>query len=63
MKSRIVIKEIKKEGFEFLRHGGDHDIYIRGSKSKAEAITRKISFRISLFAPPSGFFAPSEPFG
>ena len=30
MKQRALIKKLKKAGFEFERHGGDHDVYRRG---------------------------------
>ena len=31
MKQRDLVKEnLKKAGFEFARHGGNHDIYKRG---------------------------------
>lgn len=29
MKQRDLIKKLKAAGFEFKRHGGDHDIYER----------------------------------
>ena len=31
MKQRELIKKLETAGFEFLRHGGEHDIYIRGN--------------------------------
>ena len=31
MKQRELIKKLDNAGFEFSRHGGDHDIYVRGS--------------------------------
>lgn len=31
MKRRDLIKKLEKVGFEFERHGGNHDIYRRGS--------------------------------
>ena len=31
MKQRNLIKKLKKLGFQFERHGGNHDIYRRGS--------------------------------
>lgn len=31
MKQRDLIKELKAIGFRFERHGGEHDIYRRGS--------------------------------
>ena len=30
MKQRDLVKRLKKVGFEFLRHGADHDVYVRG---------------------------------
>ena len=34
MKQRDLIKKLKKFGFRFERHGGDHDIYRRGSETE-----------------------------
>lgn len=31
MKQRDLIKKLEQAGFEFSRHGGNHDIYTRGS--------------------------------
>ena len=31
MKQRELIKRLEKAGFKFLRHGGNHDVYIRGN--------------------------------
>ena len=31
MKQREQIKRLEKAGFKFCRHGGDHDIYERGT--------------------------------
>lgn len=31
MKQRDLIKKLKAAGFEFVRHGGNHDIYKRGN--------------------------------
>ena len=30
MKRRDLIKKLEKIGFEFVRHGGKHDVYRRG---------------------------------
>lgn len=30
MKRRVLIKKLERAGFVFRRHGGNHDIYIRG---------------------------------
>jgi len=32
VKRRILIKKLEAAGFVFCRHGGSHDIYIRGSE-------------------------------
>ncbi len=32
MKQRDLIKKLKSVGFEFERHGGNHDIYRRGAQ-------------------------------
>ena len=32
MKQRILVKKLKRAGFVFGRHGGNHDIYVRGSE-------------------------------
>ena len=32
MKRRELIRRLKKVGFVFERHGGDHDIYRRGTQ-------------------------------
>ena len=31
MKQRDLIKKLENAGFEFYRHGGNHDIYKRGT--------------------------------
>lgn len=31
MKRRDLIKRLEKAGFVFVRHGGNHDVYKRGS--------------------------------
>ena len=30
MKQRDLVKKLESAGFEFVRHGGNHDIYQRG---------------------------------
>lgn len=32
MKQRDLIKKLENAGFRFCRHGGNHDIYIRGGE-------------------------------
>ena len=46
MKQRELIKKLEAAGFEFSRHGGNHDVYVRGSDIEqiprlAKAILRK----------------------
>ncbi len=53
MKRRSLIRKLEASGFEFFRHGGNHDIYRRGNdeekiprhreinESLAKAILRK----------------------
>lgn len=31
MKQRELIKRLLKAGFRFVRHGGNHDVYMRGN--------------------------------
>lgn len=31
MKRKDLIKRLERVGFYFLRHGGNHDVYIRGN--------------------------------
>lgn len=31
MKNKDLIKKLESAGFQFLRHGGNHDTYIRGN--------------------------------
>lgn len=35
MKRRTLEKELKRLGYEFLRHGGDHDIWTNGKDAVA----------------------------
>ncbi len=32
MKRKDLIKRLERAGFHFLRHGGNHDVYIRGNE-------------------------------
>lgn len=34
MKQRELLKKLEAAGFEFARHGGNHDIYKRGAKKR-----------------------------
>ncbi|MBQ6756813.1 MAG: type II toxin-antitoxin system HicA family toxin [Oscillospiraceae bacterium] len=32
MKTRDLVEMLERNGFKFKRHGGDHDIYVRGNE-------------------------------
>ena len=34
MRQKDLIKKLKNQGFEFYRHGGNHDIYKRGNDTE-----------------------------
>ena len=34
MKQRDLVKKLESAGFEFVRHGRNHDIYQRGARCK-----------------------------
>ena len=34
MKRRDLIKKLQDAGFEFVRHGGEHDVYMRGAQKE-----------------------------
>ena len=34
MKRRELIKRLEKAGFKLLRHGSDHDVYVRGAEQE-----------------------------
>ncbi|MBR1477434.1 MAG: type II toxin-antitoxin system HicA family toxin [Lachnospiraceae bacterium] len=42
MKQRDLIKKLEKAGFEFERHGSDHDVYKRGSDEEQVPRHREI---------------------
>lgn len=35
MKRRDLIKLLEKNGWEFSRHGGSHDVYVKGKEREA----------------------------
>ena len=43
MKQRELIKKLEAAGFEFLRHGGNHDVYVRGSDIEQIARHKEIN--------------------
>lgn len=47
MKRRDLIKKLENAGFELERHGGDHDIYKRGSDEEQVPRHREINERLA----------------
>lgn len=47
MKQRDLIKLFKKAGFEFERHGADHDVYKRGNDQEEIPRHREINERLA----------------
>ena len=43
MKQRDLVKKLEKAGFEFDRHGGDHDVYRRGQDEEYVPRHREIN--------------------
>ena len=43
MKRRDLIRKLEKAGFEFYRHGGNHDIYKRGEDKEKIPRHREIN--------------------
>ena len=47
MKRRDLIKKLEKAGFEFERHGSDHDVYKRGQDQEEIPRHREIDERLA----------------
>ncbi len=47
MKQRDLVKKLEKAGFKLTRHGGDHDIYKRGSDEEQIPRHREIDERLA----------------
>lgn len=47
MKQRDLIKELKKAGFEFERHGAEHDVYKRGADEEQVPRHREINEKLA----------------
>ena len=47
MKRRDLIKKLEANGFKFDRHGGDHDIYKRGSDEEQIPRHKEINERLA----------------
>lgn len=47
MKQRELIKKLQSAGFEFDRHGGNHDIYKRGGDEEKIPRHREVNERLA----------------
>lgn len=47
MKRRDLIKKLERAGFEFIRSGGNHDIYRRGENEEVIPRHREINERLA----------------
>lgn len=47
MKQKDLIKKLQKSGFQFYRHGGNHDIYIRGVDEEQVPRHKEINERLA----------------
>lgn len=47
MKQRDIIRKLEAAGFEFARHGGNHDIYKRGDDEEKIPRHREINERLA----------------
>ena len=47
MKQKEIIKKLEQAGFEFVRHGGNHDIYKRGNDEATVPRHREIDERLA----------------
>ena len=47
MKQRDLVKKLENAGFVFERHGGDHDIYVRGTEREEVPRHREINEKLA----------------
>ena len=47
VKQRILIKKLKKAGFVFGRHGGNHDVYVRGNETEEVPRHKEVNERLA----------------
>lgn len=47
MKQRELVKKLERAGFEFVRHGSEHDIYKRGLDEEQIPRHREINERLA----------------
>ena len=43
MKQRDLVKKLESAGFEFVRHGGNHDIYQRGDDEENRELNERLA--------------------
>ena len=47
MKNKDLIKKLESAGFKFERHGGNHDIYVRGNDREQVPRDKEINERLA----------------
>mgnify|MGYP004456591347 CR=1 FL=1 len=47
MKNKDLIKKLESAGFKFERHGGNHDIYVRGNDREQVPRHKEINERLA----------------
>jgi len=47
MKQRDLIKKLESAGFKFVRHGSNHDVYMRGNDKEEIPRHREINERLA----------------
>lgn len=47
MKSKDLVKMLETAGFQFERHGGNHDIYVRGTDREEVPRHKEINERLA----------------
>lgn len=47
MKQKDLVEMLKRNGFSFERHGGDHDLYVRGHERETIPRHREIDERLA----------------
>lgn len=47
MKQRDLVRKLRSIGFEFVRHGGNHDVYKRGNDEEQVPRHKEINERLA----------------
>ena len=47
MEQRDLIKKLEKAGFRFAKHGGNHDIYVRGNDEEQIPRHKEVNERLA----------------